>query len=169
MARRGSIPCVVCVFVLIIYTSLCPKFDLNDAPWEGDRPFTHFTSTRGLNGHGKCAAPDGETCHTRFPLSDFPPEGERANDSLCEFHIKAAFPEMKVSLLMRPTLACQSSPTNISGFPDGKYGLKEGRLEIYTGKSRPSFLFLGERRKCGLIRCVSTCQFMTRRVFVTHD
>ena len=41
------------------------------------------------NGHGKCAAPDDETCHARFPLSNFPPEGERANESLREFRVKA--------------------------------------------------------------------------------
>ena len=40
------------------------------------------------NGHGKCAAPDDETCHTRFPLSNFPPKGERANESLREFHFR---------------------------------------------------------------------------------
>jgi hypothetical protein len=41
------------------------------------------------NGHGKCAAPDNETCYARFPLSNFPPHtGERANESLREFHVK---------------------------------------------------------------------------------
>ncbi|TAJ77080.1 MAG: hypothetical protein EPO42_10985 [Gallionellaceae bacterium] len=41
------------------------------------------------NEHGKCAAPDDETCHAHFPLSNFPPKGERANESLREFHVNA--------------------------------------------------------------------------------
>jgi hypothetical protein len=47
------------------------------------------------NGHGKCAAPDNETCYARFPLSKSPTlrsppahTGERANESLREFHVK---------------------------------------------------------------------------------
>jgi hypothetical protein len=41
------------------------------------------------NGHGKDATPDNETRHARFPLSNFPPQaGERANESLREFHVK---------------------------------------------------------------------------------
>src|SRR3989338_8398978 len=41
-----------------------------------------------LNGHGKDATPDNETRHARFPLSNFPPHaGERANESLREFHV----------------------------------------------------------------------------------
>ena len=46
------------------------------------------------NGHGKCAIPDNGTCHTRFPLSKTPSlrsppaqAGERANESLREFHV----------------------------------------------------------------------------------
>jgi thiamine biosynthesis lipoprotein len=40
------------------------------------------------NGHGKDATPDNETRHARFPLSNFPPQaGERANESLREFHV----------------------------------------------------------------------------------
>jgi len=45
---------------------------------------------RHINGHGKCAAPDYETCHARFPLFNFPPQArERANESLREFHVNA--------------------------------------------------------------------------------
>ena len=47
-------------------------------------------SVRGIapNGHGKFATADYETCHDRFPLSNFPPQaGERANESLREFHV----------------------------------------------------------------------------------
>jgi len=46
------------------------------------------------NGHGKRATPDYETCHGRSPLSKSPslrspPQaGERANESLREFHVK---------------------------------------------------------------------------------
>src|SRR4030067_2446393 len=41
------------------------------------------------NGHGRCTTPDYKTCHDRFPLSNFPPQaGERANESLREFHVK---------------------------------------------------------------------------------
>ena len=43
------------------------------------------------NGHGKNTAPDNETQtrHARFPLSNFPPQaGERANESLREFHAR---------------------------------------------------------------------------------
>jgi len=72
---------------------------------------------------------------------------------------------MKASLLLRSSPARQSSLTYKSGFPDGKYGLKGGRLERYTGKLRTSFPYLGERKKNGL----STCQGMNRRVSVTHD
>jgi cobalt-precorrin 5A hydrolase len=40
------------------------------------------------NSHGKFTAPNDETCHDRFPLSNFPPQaGERANESLREFHV----------------------------------------------------------------------------------
>ena len=43
------------------------------------------------NGHGKHATPDYETCHDRFPLSNFPPQaGERAIESLREFHVNPA-------------------------------------------------------------------------------
>ena len=43
------------------------------------------------NGHGKHATPDYETCHDRFPLSNFPPQaGERAIESLHEFHVNPA-------------------------------------------------------------------------------
>jgi hypothetical protein len=39
----------------------------------------------------RAAAPDSETRHARFPLSNFPPQaGERANESLREFHVKGA-------------------------------------------------------------------------------
>ena len=41
------------------------------------------------NGHGRNAAPDDETCHARFPLSNpLPQAGEGANESLREFHVK---------------------------------------------------------------------------------
>ena len=44
------------------------------------------------NGHGTDAAPKNETRDARFPLSNFPPHaGERANESLREFHAKEAF------------------------------------------------------------------------------
>src|SRR3990172_232489 len=47
------------------------------------------------NGHGKHATPDYETCHDRFPLSNFPPHaGERANESLREFHVKIGYGRM---------------------------------------------------------------------------
>jgi hypothetical protein len=40
------------------------------------------------NGHGKCAAPDDEACHDRFPhLNPLPQAGEEANESLREFHV----------------------------------------------------------------------------------
>ncbi len=45
------------------------------------------------NGHGKDSAPDNKTRHARFPLSNFPPQaGERANESLREFHVNAGNP-----------------------------------------------------------------------------
>jgi hypothetical protein len=130
MARRGSIPCVACVFVLITYTSLSSKFDRKGSHLMWCGHLRTSPSTRGL---------------------------------------KTAFPEMKVSLLLRPSLARQSSLTIKSGFPDGKYGLKEGRLDEYTGKSRLNSLSLGERKKNRLFRRFSTCQVMTRRVSVPHD
>jgi len=41
------------------------------------------------NGHDKHATSDGEAHHTRFPLSNFPPQaGERANESLRELLVK---------------------------------------------------------------------------------
>ena len=43
------------------------------------------------NGHDKFTTPDDETCHDRFPLSNFPPQaGERANEPLREFHVSPA-------------------------------------------------------------------------------
>ena len=42
-----------------------------------------------FNGHGEDAAPDDETRHTRFPHLNPLPEGEEANESLREFHVKA--------------------------------------------------------------------------------
>ncbi len=43
------------------------------------------------NGHGKCDAPDDETCHARPPLSSsLPQAGERDKVSLREFHDTAA-------------------------------------------------------------------------------
>ncbi len=43
------------------------------------------------NGQDKNATPDNETRHARFPLFNFPPHaGERANESLREFHVKNA-------------------------------------------------------------------------------
>ncbi|HZW26342.1 MAG TPA: hypothetical protein VFF26_12730 [Gallionella sp.] len=40
----------------------------------------------GINGHGKYATPDYETCHARFPhLNPLPQAGEEANESLREF------------------------------------------------------------------------------------
>ncbi|MDP2758868.1 MAG: MgtC/SapB family protein [Sideroxyarcus sp.] len=43
------------------------------------------------NGHGKCATPDYETCHARFPhLNPLPQAGEEANESLREFHVNEA-------------------------------------------------------------------------------
>ncbi|MFZ2301734.1 MAG: hypothetical protein WAW10_07680 [Gallionella sp.] len=39
-----------------------------------------------FNDHGKPVLPDDETCHDRFPLSNFPPQaGERANDRFASF------------------------------------------------------------------------------------
>jgi glycerophosphoryl diester phosphodiesterase len=50
------------------------------------------------NDHGKHIAPDDETCHDRFPLSNFPPQaGERANEPLREFHANAK-PESMMKL-----------------------------------------------------------------------
>ena len=47
------------------------------------------------NGHGRCTTPNYETCHDRFPLSNFPPHaGERANESLREFHVKTGYGRM---------------------------------------------------------------------------
>jgi hypothetical protein len=44
---------------------------------------------RDTDGHGKDATLNIETRHARFPLSNFPLHaGERANESLCEFHVK---------------------------------------------------------------------------------
>ena len=42
-----------------------------------------------FNGHGE-TTPDNETRHARFPLPNPPPEGEGANESLREFHVKCA-------------------------------------------------------------------------------
>jgi len=39
------------------------------------------------NGHGNCATSKNETRDARFPLSNPPPEGEGANESLREFHV----------------------------------------------------------------------------------
>ena len=42
------------------------------------------------NGHGKCMAPDCETCHARFPhLNPLPQAGEEAIESLRELHVDA--------------------------------------------------------------------------------
>lgn len=83
--------------------------------------------------------------------------------------LKTAFPEMKVSSLLCPSLACQRSLTLKSGFPGGKRELNEGRLERNTGKNRTGFLTLGERKKDGPIRRFATCQVTTRGVSVSHD
>ena len=40
------------------------------------------------NGHGNCATPINETRDARFPLPNPPPEGEVANESLRESHVK---------------------------------------------------------------------------------
>lgn len=43
-----------------------------------------------LDGHGRSATLQDKTCHIRFPHPTPPPEGEKANESLREFHIKAS-------------------------------------------------------------------------------
>jgi len=40
------------------------------------------------NGHGEDATPDDESRHARFPHLNPLPEGEEANESLREFHVK---------------------------------------------------------------------------------
>jgi hypothetical protein len=41
-------------------------------------------------GMANCHSPNNETRHVRFPLSNSPPQaGERANESLREFHVNA--------------------------------------------------------------------------------
>ena len=58
------------------WSVLCDKFAAF-AAWQAEKP---------ANGHGKNATPDNEIRHARFPHPNPPPEGEGANESLCEFH-----------------------------------------------------------------------------------
>ena len=63
-------------------------FNVDVSGYQFDRDDANARYHR-VNGHGKCAAPDDETCHARSPLSNFPPHaGGRANESLREFHVK---------------------------------------------------------------------------------
>jgi len=56
------------------------------------------------NGHGKDATTNNETRHARFPLSNFPPQaGERANESLREFHVKEAASAVTVTKPVTPS------------------------------------------------------------------
>ena len=98
------------------------------------REFLHAPHLTQANGHGKHAAPDDETCHDRFPLSNFPPmpspqsspasgrggkrekqllipAGERANESLREFQINEYGGEV-VMLMGRddPLLCVEEDP-----------------------------------------------------------
>ncbi len=44
------------------------------------------------NGHNKCATPDDETCHARFPHPNpLPQAGEGASESLRKFHVNVTF------------------------------------------------------------------------------
>jgi hypothetical protein len=46
------------------------------------------------NGHGEDATPDDESRHARFPHLNPLPEGEEANESLREFHVKHCYNAM---------------------------------------------------------------------------
>ena len=74
----------------------CPRLERQAAEalaargWQVDYVAVRAQATLAQpNGHGKCAAPDDETRHARFPLSSsLPQAGERDKDSLREFHVK---------------------------------------------------------------------------------
>jgi hypothetical protein len=58
-------------------------------------------------GHGKCAAPDNETCHARFPLlNPLPQAGEEANESLREFHVKESERALALQRIEVRAFAC---------------------------------------------------------------
>jgi fructokinase len=65
------------------------------------------------NGHGDINIPVNETRHARFPLPNPPPEGEGANEPLCELHVKDTgeflSPDVIVALAAEGDKACALS------------------------------------------------------------
>ena len=112
------------------------------------------------NGHGKDAAPDNETRHARFPLSNLPPQaGEKANEPLREFRgkqvidhdtpyrpIAPANPESDLTTLYRQKLsnpeyiAWQNQPGIPSGYQDfiEEHHIKYARAKISGNLTLPA-------------------------------
>ncbi|MDD5180815.1 MAG: N-acetylmuramoyl-L-alanine amidase [Gallionellaceae bacterium] len=92
---------------------------LSNAPVATNTPAPSDTPDR----HGKFAAPGDETRHARFPLSDFPPQaGERANESLREFHANppntAEVPDAEAPLPTAPGASARLDKHAVKGNPE---------------------------------------------------
>jgi len=82
------------------------------------------------NGHGKDATPENEIRHARSPLSNFPPQaGERANESLREFHVQKTAEALKTKELEQPFDLSGLRKLNLNG------SLRIGSLKVANVKS----------------------------------
>jgi len=83
MFLAGLIPAFVMVAFLLIFGGYLKRGGLETT---GMVQVAQFDAA---NGHGDNTIPVNETRHARFPLPTPPPEGEGANEPLCEFDVNA--------------------------------------------------------------------------------